>query len=416
MPWQYTSANPCCFAFLRILPVKFLHAVGCCAIEELRVMPSQNSKSGPSSVPSSSSPSDLSERAREILRTLETDYRDFNPPIVPTVSWLSPLQFSKIVHRGQPTVIESSGTSNDPQWPWKASSWSRKDLEGKVKQPVEVAVTPSGNADALVDLTDEHASSIDRGTGFRRVFLQPANQQLTLSDLLAEITPSTTSPGGLEGTPVYYLQSQNSNLDTEALSQLQEDLPSNFDFAVDVLGQPDARNIWIGDHRSVTSVHRDPYENLYLVLRGSKTFRLWSPINEINMPVKMVSTGRYEITKDSSSPEADFKVVMDEDSDQIPWVDLDPLAASSDPGLMRVVTVTPGQILYLPSGWYHHVSQQCGVWDDGSPAPCIAVNYWYDMDYEGEKYVMRQLLSRLVDVARHSTSTSEQVFGREAEG
>eukprot|EP00954_Amorphochlora_amoebiformis_P008897 691023-Amorphochlora_amoeboformis.AAC.4 len=40
---------------------------------------------------------------------------------------------------------------------------------------------------------------------------------------------------------------------------------------------PDAVNIWVGDQRSVSSLHRDPYENIYCVIRGSKTFTLLPP-------------------------------------------------------------------------------------------------------------------------------------------
>jgi len=65
--------------------------------------------------------------------------------------------------------------------------------------------------------------------------------------------------------------------------------------------------------------------------------------------------------------------------------------------------VSAGEVLYLPAGWFHHVIQECGAWPDGQPAPCIAVNYWYDMDYEGEKFAMREMLGQLIEVARKET-------------
>jgi jumonji domain-containing protein 7 len=57
---------------------------------------------------------------------------------------------------------------------------------------------------------------------------------------------------------------------------------------------PDAVNLWIGDSRSVTSIHSgesdnsfarfvngpsapDPYENIYCVIRGKKIFTLFPP-------------------------------------------------------------------------------------------------------------------------------------------
>ena len=319
--------------------------------------------------------------AREQLKTLQDDYHDFNPAVVPTFPYPSALAFSKVVSRGQPCIFDVYRNQQDGPWP--ACMWSGDDLRSRVKDQVEIALTPHGNADALV--------SVGRESSEPKVFLQPASQQCTMSELLDSLALCQDSK---KAAPVCYLQSQNSNLTTTPLGPLLEDLPRNFDFAEDILGEPDARNIWIGDERSVTSVHRDPYENLYLVLRGSKTFRLWAPVDEVSMPTKMVRTGRYEYSSDSG-----FRIAMEEDG-AIPWVDLDPLATDADVGRMRKVTVRAGQILFLPGGWYHHVSQECGVWADGSVAPCIAVNYWYDQDYEGERYVMRQLMSRLVEAAR----------------
>ena len=40
---------------------------------------------------------------------------------------------------------------------------------------------------------------------------------------------------------------------------------------------PDAVNFWMGGERSITSMHKDHYENIYGVVRGSKTFILHPP-------------------------------------------------------------------------------------------------------------------------------------------
>ena len=279
------------------------------------------------------------------------------------------------------------------KYPWKALAWTSQSLGSAVTEKIDVAVTPTGRADALVALHNVEAGSDEK------IFLQPASVELTIAELLSCLSPASQS---VPGAPVYYLQSQNSNLTTTPLSALLKDLPVNFEFAKDVLHDPDARNIWIGTERSVTSVHRDPYENLYLVLRGSKTFRLWPPIDEPSMPTKFVRTGAY--LYDASS-DGLFGTKLDIGIGSIPWIDMDPLDSEDEQRLnaagarMRTVTIHEGEMLYLPSGWYHHVSQECGHWEDGSVAPCIAINYWYDMDYEGEKYAMRQMVSRLVEIA-----------------
>ena len=328
--------------------------------------------------------------AQDQLKTLQEDFHDYNAATVPTLPYPSPLDFSKLVSRGQPCLFRAYGThSSTDSRRWPACSWTREEMQSKVTNTVEVALTPAGNADALVRFGNEQNHST-----VEMVFVQPASREYSLTQLFDRLSTHENLKGK-QPLPVHYLQSQNSNLTSTPLEPLLSDLPTNFEFAEAVLGEPDARNIWIGDERSVTSVHRDPYENLYLVLRGRKTFRLWAPVDECGMPTRMVRTGRYEYLQDGR-----FEIAMDEDG-EIPWVDLDPMDATSERvGRMRTVTVQPGQILYLPAGWYHHVTQECGEWDDGSAAPCIAVNYWYDQDYEGERYVMRQLMSRLVQMSR----------------
>ena len=49
-----------------------------------------------------------------------------------------------------------------------------------------------------------------------------------------------------------------------------------------------------------------------------------------------------------------------------------------DPVVPIVVEVRAGECLYLPAMWYHHVTQA----RDESGTPAIAVNYWYDMNFD----------------------------------
>ena len=58
------------------------------------------------------------------------------------------------------------------------------------------------------------------------------------------------------------------------------------------------------------------------------------------------------------------------------------------------VRVGEGETLYLPSLWYHHVQQTQG---------CVAVNYWYDMQYD-IKYNYHQFISNLMSsTQKHKT-------------
>ena len=41
--------------------------------------------------------------------------------------------------------------------------------------------------------------------------------------------------------------------------------------------QPDACNFWMGYRDSVSSLHKDPYENFYTTITGEKHFTLLPP-------------------------------------------------------------------------------------------------------------------------------------------
>ncbi|OAL33199.1 hypothetical protein AYO20_07516 [Fonsecaea nubica] len=361
-------------------------------------------------------------------------------------------------------------------------AWTKKSLCELVQGEVEVAVTPDGRADALYSLpprtrTQSRSQREADEDEPEQVFLQPASTYMTLSTLIDKLCPplepsqssshlppspcSPSAPPQYQSTststsastatattttePVHYLQSQNSNLYTPPLSSLLGSLPPTPPpFSAAVLGDPEAVNIWIGNARSVTSTHRDPYENLYVVVKGRKRFVLYSPVEEVCLHAQKVRTGRWVLSDSQrQKKETEFKIVMDDDDDddddddntttttsdansgddadmnRIPWIPIDPLSPPSAPAFKKypyykytrplTVTVSEGEILYLPAGWFHHVTQECGLWesDDECPttAPCIAVNYWFDMDYSGEKHVMREMVGRLVEKIRMSENT-----------
>lgn len=194
--------------------------------------------------------------------------------------------------------------------------------------------------------------------------------------------------------------------------------------------QPDAINFWMGGERSVTSMHKDPYENMYAVVRGEKTFILQPPTDLHCIPYELYTAARYKkikekntysiidelneeccsICKDSKNEckmflkESRMKPCKDlliggqfqptcscHMAQSIPWVAIDPLNPNFEKypkyrnSTQLTVTISPGDLLYLPSLWFHHVQQKNGT---------IAVNYWYDMQYD-LKYVYYRLLERL---------------------
>lgn len=183
-------------------------------------------------------------------------------------------------------------------------------------------------------------------------------------------------------------------------------------------------------------MHKDHYENIYCVISGFKDFILIPPTDAPWIPYKNypLASYRYDSSGEENSLKiqetsimgnktirADdslvdslkenldidnngnccrkcagkscerFSIAPDPSSAKVPWISINPL----DPDLQQYpgygnagavsVRVNAGDALYLPSLWYHHVRQSHG---------CIAVNYWYDMEY-GIKYNYHQMLQNL---------------------
>ncbi|KAF7728447.1 JmjC domain-containing protein 7 [Apophysomyces ossiformis] len=196
----------------------------------------------------------------------------------------------------------------------------------------------------------------------------PYEQSMSLNQYIDIIEGKTTSKHA------HYISLQNGSLPAE-FSLLQEDVDEEITWCSEALGKsPDAVNFWFGDEKSITSLHKDPYENCYAVVRGQKTFVLLPPTEYYCMH------GQLELIPSGS---------------HTPWIPVDPL----HPDLERfprfkhahpiIVTVKEGDMLYLPALWFHQVLQQG---ENG----VIAINYWYDMDYSNTIFPSMGLFRGLV--------------------
>ncbi|XP_032107129.1 bifunctional peptidase and (3S)-lysyl hydroxylase JMJD7 isoform X3 [Sapajus apella] len=271
--------------------------------------------------------------ARELSVPLAVPYLDKPPtPLCFYRDWVCP---------NRPCIIRNALQ----HWP-ALQKWSLPYFRATVgSTEVSVAVTPDGYADAV------------RGDRF----VMPAERRLPLSFVVDVLEERAQHPG------VLYVQKQCSNLPTE-LAQLLPDLESHVPWASEAL------------------VHKDHYENLYCVVSGEKYFLLHPPTDRPFIPYELYTPATYQLTEEGT-----FKVVDEEAMEKVPWIPLDPLA----PDLARYpsysqaqalrCTVRAGEMLYLPALWFHHVQQSHG---------CIAVNFWYDMEYDF-KYSYFQLLDSL---------------------
>ncbi|RBA10669.1 hypothetical protein FPRO05_05258 [Fusarium proliferatum] len=292
----------------------------------------------------------------------------------------SPLEFMRYVARNTPFVIRGGASS------WKAcQDWNSAYLLSVMKgQNVNVAVTPYGNADMPTVPPDKESM----------VFAKPHYEDQPFEELLEYVARQGADPDFPPDAEVRYAQTrklayfsprcvaecpqENDNLREEYItlfSDVQKDIP----FARIALDKsPDAINLWIGNSKSVTAMHKDNYENIYVQILGRKHFVLLPSlchpcVNE--QPLKPATYTRGE---------NGMELKMDPDDEAVPFAIWDPdkpeQNATKLSHLARPLRVTldPGDMLYLPAMWYHKVLQSCTEEDEGF---VLAVNYWYQTTY-----------------------------------
>jgi jumonji domain-containing protein 7 len=235
------------------------------------------------------------------------------------------------VSRNLPVVVRGGAA----HWPalslWSQPGYLRARLGAR---PVTVAVTPDGLADA------------PRGD----LFMMPEERRMEMGQFLDILE----RPDSAEG--VFYIQKQNSNL-TDEFQDIMEDVDEDIAWATEAFGKkPDAVNFWMGDSRAVTSMHKDPYENIYCVVQGHKEVLLHPPTDLPWLPCADYRPATWLREAAGWAPQ-------ETGGPCVPWVAVDPLA----PDLRRFpeyrhaaalrVRLGPGDILYLPSYWFHHLSQ-----------------------------------------------------------
>ncbi|XP_062326205.1 bifunctional peptidase and (3S)-lysyl hydroxylase JMJD7 isoform X2 [Osmerus eperlanus] len=295
---------------------------------------------------------DFAQEARELYLNEAVPYLEHAP---------SPLEFYREwIGPNKPCIIRNAFS----HWP-ALSKWNPAYLREAVgSKVISVAVTPNGYADAV--------------NGDR--FVMPDERKMTFSSLLDVIE------GKVESKGVFYVQKQCSNL-MEELPELTGDVEPHIPWMSEALGKlPDAVNFWLGEARAVTSMHKDHYENLYCVISGEKHFILLPPSDRPFIPYELYQPAVYRQREDGG-----FDMVDEAESEKVPWIPVDPLNPDLEcyPAYRLAqplrCTVRAGEMLYLPSLWFHHVQQSHG---------CIAVNFWYDMEYD-LKYNYFQLLESL---------------------
>lgn len=225
---------------------------------------------------------------------------------------------------------------------------------------IKVALTPDGRADAILRVHQE-----DRKVG--KVFAMPWEKHVTFSELLDTLVdvpaqhPRMGCIAAMESTKtlpgyVSYYSAQDGNL-LQDVPELMNDLDEEaLSFAKTAFGaEASAVNIWVGDGRSLTTMHADPFENLYLVVAGVKVFELRAPCDAAMLPKPSLRRARW-IAEEAGEKGEGVRPVMPfrgwrvklEDGETA-WVDEDIVDARW--GACVEVELHAGDLLYLPGLW-----------------------------------------------------------------
>ncbi|MBL8938258.1 MAG: cupin-like domain-containing protein [Archangium sp.] len=220
---------------------------------------------------------------------------------VPRVKRLTPRQFIERAYApNRPIVI--TGMMND----WKAlRRWTWAFLSKTVGDaPVEVM---------------EHRETTD----FYDLNVNRLSEPTTLREFISWIQRVKTSNAR-------YMVARNNGLDAEALRPLRGDLG----FFGGILDRrlEGLSYLWVGPGGTVTPLHHDTANNLFCQVRGRKRFILIDPANA-------------ELLRDVLS--------------YYSLIDAENFDVRRFPYLAHVerltVTLGPGEALFLPAGWWHHV-------------------------------------------------------------
>ncbi|WOO76864.1 JmjC domain-containing protein 7 [Vanrija pseudolonga] len=309
------------------------------------------------------------------LDTLAEDYYDLQAPVPDQLpSSPSALAALRMVNKAHPTVIYGfSPITPGVERDWDAPA-TYSGIQGD--KEVTIAVTDDGLADSVRVLADGSTT-----------FVKPLDERMTMAAFLARL-------GNSQEKEALYLQSQDGNIyRAEAerepeLAPFQAVVQRDIPWMAEATGHSaEAVNLWVGTSASTTSFHHDPYENIYTVLSGSKTFTLVSPIDGLRLdqrfhpPSTLVrgEGGKLEPRPDS------------EPAHPVPWVQDLQLPDSVRP---LTITLEKGESLYLPAGWWHKVEQ-----NEGPSGLAVAVNYWYPAELRAERYALERFAQRVARTA-----------------
>ncbi|KAJ3828601.1 Clavaminate synthase-like protein [Lentinula raphanica] len=331
---------------------------------------------------------------RAWLKWFSSEYHELNGNHIDVLeNSPSALEFARLVQISRPVLIKDKFTLSKGQdlgvSRLSNGKWSNDYLISAMgSRLISVAVTPNGRADAVT-----------LGPDGKLFFAEPAVEKMTMESLLDHLTGHEESNGDDVSAETFYLQSQNGNVyssrffqgldDPSEFEPLRQRIPSEVKWCTEALDRPpDAVNIWIGDGGSVSSVHSDPYENIYTVVRGEKHFTLLPPTDGLYLDERYYPHASYVRGQNGDltlQPSPGNTPLVRWSSNMNPH-----LPGQLPPEAHPIhISVSEGETLYIPVGWWHHVRQS---------GTTVALNWWYDTEMRGMSWVMLSYLRAMKHV------------------
>lgn len=187
-------------------------------------------------------------------------------------------------------------------------------------------------------------------------------------------------------------------------------------------------------------MHKDHYENLFYVLSGEKVFTLCPPADVAFLYEQEYDSGEFVVRRGDHGKGDDcdgrdgvhdnnYKwMVQPNEGDKVRWISPDvqgllpskkdaqkpnvsatgsekskSILLSMYPLLKYIhpieVRVQAGEMLYLPSLWFHRVTQSCET---------VGINYWFDMHFDSPNWCYFHLLQEMRALSTTSISAQHE--------
>ena len=151
-------------------------------------------------------------------------------------------------------------------------------------------------------------------------------------------------------------------------------------------------SLWVGHGGYCSALHTDPTENLYIVISGSKRFRIYPPSEVANgrfhPPISRITpsgrvqyqTGAPGDTEHRDLFSAGYSLLRTTEPESTPF----PKEAAALRARGFVVDLEAGEALYLPARWLHEVESTS---TEGGGH--VSVNYWWDTPEDNDEATVR---------------------------